>query len=104
MRHLRNNVHEKFILSHVIRPYQTEIGFSAGGRAELADMKKIYPQLVELAEENPHWFDMVTNRIALIYREIDHDVFPFDEFSNLLLGRLKELGVKINPRDYSYER
>lgn len=102
MRHLRNNVHEKFILGHVVRPYQSEI-LPGEPRVERFT-KELYNRLPEFAEENPHWFDMVTNRIALIYREIDHDVFPFDEFSNLLLGRLKELGVKINPRDYSYER
>lgn len=98
MRHLRNNVHEKFILSHIIRPYQNDI---LPGDYRLDRFSpELYSRLTEFAEEDPAWFDKVCLRIAKIYREIDQDVFPFDEFSNMLLGRLKELGVQINPRNY----
>lgn len=89
---LINNTFRGFIVDHILNPYGNMIGINK--RVESYSSGDYY-LIVQHAEENPTWWDRVTNRIVTIYDGIEVSVFPDDWVADFIKAALVKKGIQL---------
>ena len=92
---IRNDQYHEFILSHIVRPYQTMIGrekriegmrYKPFGKNETT-INYFELQNYAWEEQYKEWFNCVLDRLSRIYKQCDYSFFPQDDFFFFLLKR-----------------
>lgn len=99
MNRLLNEQYTKFILEHVVRPYQGMLGYEKRIErlmfAKTTDIVSInYADLIVLCSTKTDWFDSVVSRISRCYEAIDFSFFPNEAFAQQLQKSLLIAGVR----------
>ena len=99
---IRNDQYHEFILSHIVRPYQTMIGrekriegmrYKPFGKNETT-INYFELQNYAWEEQYKEWFNCVLDRLSRIYKQCDYSFFPQDDFfANTLKRRMIEAGI-----------
>jgi hypothetical protein len=100
---IRNEQYHEFILTHIVRPYQTMIGrekrvegmrYKPFGKNETT-INYFELQNYAWEEQYKEWFETVLNRLSRIYNQCDYSFFPQDDFfANTLKRRMIDVGIK----------
>ena len=100
---IRNDQYHEFILSHIVRPYQTMIGrekriegmrYKPFGKNETT-INYFELQNYAWEEQYKEWFNCILDRLSRIYKQCDYSFFPQDDFfANTLKRRMIEAGIE----------
>lgn len=98
---LTNDQYNKFILQHIIRPYQITLGIGDKAIESLTYVSKnktpicyYYGDLLRAIFENKKWFNLVIDRLSRCYSSIDFSFFRDDNIAALIKIALIEKGVR----------
>lgn len=99
---LKNDQYYEFILTHIVRPYQTMIGYKKrieriSYKASKSETTINYFVLQNYAWEEQYreWFNCVIDRLSRIYNQCDYSFFPRDDFfANTLKRRMIDSGIE----------
>lgn len=103
---LENNQYYKFILEHILRPYQNMLpGRTSSSRIDRIVFHPIekddqfnYCDLIHLIGSHKDWWGCVTDRLARCYESIDFSFFPDEAFAKALSTELRYLGVEAHQK------
>ena len=101
MKEIINKQYHNFILDHIVRPYQSMLGFSK----RIENMRYVpfgknettinYFELQNYAFEEKLWFDTILQRLSKIYNVCDYSFFPENDFFAVTLKRkMIDVGIK----------